>query len=76
MGKVINWELCKWLKFGHADKWYIHEPESIQKNWDIEFCVTLKYKPTIKSQPEDHVTEQIGDRVKPTRFNNEKKNSA
>ena len=22
-------ELCKWLKFDHADKWYTHKPESV-----------------------------------------------
>ena len=28
---MIHWELCKWLNFGHIEKWYIHRPESILK---------------------------------------------
>ena len=27
MGKGIQWELCKRLKFDHIDKWYMHKPE-------------------------------------------------
>ena len=30
--KVINWELCKKLKFNHTNKLYIHKPESVLKN--------------------------------------------
>ena len=42
MGKVNHWKLCQRLKFGHADKWYIHKPESILENefhkilWNFE----------------------------------------
>ena len=42
VGKVIHWELCKKLKFGHTTKWYVHNPESAPENamykilWDIE----------------------------------------
>ena len=32
MGKVINWEWCKKLKFDHMNKWYMHNPESVLKN--------------------------------------------
>ena len=32
MGKVIDRELCKKLKFSHANKWYIHNPKSFQEN--------------------------------------------
>ena len=32
MGKVINWELCKKLKFDHTNKWYIHNSESVPEN--------------------------------------------
>ena len=41
-GKVIHWELCKKLKFDHANKWYIHNSESLLENemhkllWDFE----------------------------------------
>ena len=31
-------ERCKRLEFGHADKWYLHKPESVQENeilWDF-----------------------------------------
>ena len=40
--KVIYWELCKGQKFDHADKWYMHKPESVLENethkvlWDFE----------------------------------------
>ena len=32
MGKVIHWELCKKLKFDHSNKWYMHNPNSVQEN--------------------------------------------
>ena len=32
VGKVIDWELCKKLKFDHTNKWYMHNPESFQEN--------------------------------------------
>ena len=38
---MIHSELCKGLKFDHANKWYIQNPESIQENeidkllWDF-----------------------------------------
>ena len=41
-GKVIYGELCKKFKFDHMNKWYMHNPESVQKNetnkilWDFE----------------------------------------
>ena len=38
VGKVIHWELCKKLKFDHTNKWYMHNPESVQEKflWDFE----------------------------------------
>ena len=42
VGKVIHWELSRKLKFGHTNKWYMHNPESILENemhkllWDFE----------------------------------------
>ena len=42
VGKVINWQLCKKLKFDHTNKWYMHNPESVQEDethkliWDSE----------------------------------------
>ena len=42
VGKVIHKELCKRLKFVHADNWYIHKPESVPENemhkilWDFK----------------------------------------
>ena len=42
VGKLIRWELCKKLKFNHADKWYMPNPESVLKNetqkilWDFD----------------------------------------
>ena len=32
MGKVIQRELCKKLKFDDLNKWYIHSPESFLEN--------------------------------------------
>ena len=32
VGKVIHWELCKKFKFDYTNKWYVHNPESIQEN--------------------------------------------
>ena len=32
MGKGIHWEWRKRLKFGHAVKWHIHKPKSVQEN--------------------------------------------
>ena len=40
--KVIQWELCKKLKFDYTNKWYMHNPASILKNethelfWDFD----------------------------------------
>ena len=40
--KEIHWELYKKFKFDHTNKWYMHNPESIQENethillWDLE----------------------------------------
>ena len=41
VGKVIHWEMCKKLKFDHANKWYMHNPEAVLENdthkllWDF-----------------------------------------
>ena len=32
VGKVIDWELCKRLKFDHTHKWYMCKPESVLEN--------------------------------------------
>ena len=42
VGKVIQWEMCKKFKFDHTNKWYMHNPESVQENdthkllWDFD----------------------------------------
>ena len=42
VGKVINRELCKKLKYDHKNKWYVHDLESLPENkthkllWDFE----------------------------------------
>ena len=42
VGKVIHRELFKKLKFDYTNKWYMHDPESVQENetnkffWDFE----------------------------------------
>ena len=41
VGKVIHWEMCKKLKFVHANKWYMHNPAPVLENdmhkllWDF-----------------------------------------
>ena len=32
VGKGIHWELYKKLKFDHANKWYMPNPESVREN--------------------------------------------
>ena len=32
VGKVIIWQLSKKLKIDHTNKWYMHNPESVQEN--------------------------------------------
>ena len=32
VGKVIHWELCKKFNFDCANKWYMHNPESVLEN--------------------------------------------
>ena len=40
--KVIHWEMCKKLKFGPTNKWYMHNPTSVLENdthkllWDFD----------------------------------------
>ena len=42
MGKVINWELCKKVRFDHTTNWFMHKLESVLKNgtqkilWDYQ----------------------------------------
>ena len=41
VGKVIHWEMCKKFKFGHTNKWYMHNPAPVLENdsdklpWDF-----------------------------------------
>ena len=32
VGKVIHWEMCKKLKYDHANIWYIHNPARVLVN--------------------------------------------
>ena len=42
VGKVINWEMWKKLKFDHMNKWYLHNPAPVLQNdthkllWDLD----------------------------------------
>ena len=42
VGKMIHWEMCKKLKFDHANKWYMHNPALVLENdthkllWDFD----------------------------------------
>ena len=42
VGKVIHWELFKKFKFELANKWYIHNPESVQENEDVKIRGRVK----------------------------------
>ena len=41
-GKVVHWKLCKEFKFGHTNKWYSYNPQSVLVNethilqWGLE----------------------------------------
>ena len=40
VGKVIHWEMCKKFKFGHTNKWYMHNQHLSKKKthkllWDF-----------------------------------------
>ena len=32
LGKAVDWELCKKLKFEDTTKLYMHQPESVPEN--------------------------------------------
>ena len=32
VGMVIHWEMCKKFTFDHTNKWYVHNPASVQEN--------------------------------------------
>ena len=36
VGKRISWELCKKFKFGHTNKWYMHNQELVLENETYE----------------------------------------
>ena len=42
VGKEILWEMCRKFKFGHANKWYMHNPAPVIENdthkllWDFD----------------------------------------
>ena len=40
--KVIDWELCKNLKFDHSSKWYMHKSENFKKMRHTKFLGILK----------------------------------
>ena len=45
---MVHWELCKKLKFGHTNDWYIHKQETVIENethkllWDFETQTDLQ----------------------------------
>ena len=43
VGKVIHWEMCKKCKFDHANKWYMHNPETCPRKWHAQTPVGLWY---------------------------------
>ena len=50
---IIGWELCERLKCDHADKWYMHKPESVLENESHKISRILRYKQITQSQSED-----------------------
>ena len=53
VSKVIHRELSKKLKFDHVNKWYMHNPESVQENKTQNSSEILKYKPIISARQPD-----------------------
>ena len=55
VGKVIHWEMCKKFRFGHANKWYMHNPAPVLENdthkllWDFN----LQTDPLISARRPD-----------------------
>ena len=44
MYKVINWVMCKNLKFDYTNKWYMHNPAAVMENEHINTYGTFTYK--------------------------------
>ena len=44
VGKVIHWEMCKKMKFDHANKWYMHNPALVLENDTYKFLWDLDIK--------------------------------
>ena len=53
MGKVSNWELCKQLKYDHADKWYQYKLVSVLDNETDKILQDFKIKRIAQPWPED-----------------------
>ena len=53
LGKVIYWELCKLLMFGHTDKCYKHNQNLSKKMGLVKFSGTFRYQRVTKSLPEN-----------------------
>ena len=53
VGKVNHWELCKKLKFDPTNKWYMHNPESVQENEMHKLLWIFRYKRITYSRPKD-----------------------
>ena len=45
----LQLELCKMLKFDHANEWYMYKPKPVQEN---ETCKILRDNQITKSQAE------------------------
>ena len=60
VGKMIHWELRKWLKFDHVYKWYMHKPESVVKNktHKIIFNRNRSFNPEQKNRHSINVPEK------------------
>ena len=43
-GKLIYWELCKWLKNDHVEQWYLHKPEPVLENMANEILLDFEIR--------------------------------
>ena len=59
VGLVINWELCKEIKFGHTGKWYMHKTESVLENVMMPIVVGMVSKYLEKRLKELKIREKI-----------------
>ncbi len=58
MGKVIHWELCKKFEFDHANKRYMHNPESVLENETYKILWDTKGSPNLGQKMRSNKNQQ------------------